>query len=271
MLTTDMSAHIETAALIEVLRQRALLGSDDFTRLAEVNGTYLIEGGTAALLERMRADTRAELRMGQVVTAIEQSGEQVTVHCTDGGIYSARAAVVTLPLNTWSSIVFTPALNAAKQTLAQEKHAGSGFKCFVRVAGQQAGLLALAPPPQSFSLLTTSRMEADSTWLIGFGASVPPAFTVEWAQAALAALLPDVRVLEVVGHNWTVDPFALGTWATLRPGQATGLQDAIHPEGRLHFASADIALGWRGYIDGAIESGLRAARQVSEQLRRGIV
>ncbi|WP_308364796.1 FAD-dependent oxidoreductase [Streptomyces sp. ISL-86] len=32
--------------------------------------------------------------------------------------------------------------------------------------------------------------------------------------------------------------------------------------GRLAFASSDIASGWSGWVDGAIESGLRAAAQV---------
>jgi cytochrome c len=36
--------------------------------------------------------------------------------------------------------------------------------------------------------------------------------------------------------------------------------------GRVHFAGADWALGWRGFIDGAIESGIRVAQQVVAQL-----
>jgi monoamine oxidase len=35
------------------------------------------------------------------------------------------------------------------------------------------------------------------------------------------------------------------------------------PEGRVSFASADIASFWNSFIDGAIESGIRAARQVT--------
>ena len=31
------------------------------------------------------------------------------------------------------------------------------------------------------------------------------------------------------------------------------------PEGRVVFAGSDIANGWAGFIDGAIESGLRGA------------
>jgi monoamine oxidase len=39
------------------------------------------------------------------------------------------------------------------------------------------------------------------------------------------------------------------------------------PEGGLVFAGSDLADGWSGYVDGAIESGLRAARQVRALLK----
>jgi monoamine oxidase len=40
---------------------------------------------------------------------------------------------------------------------------------------------------------------------------------------------------------------------------ATALQES---EGRVAFAGSDLASGWAGWIDGAIESGSRAAREV---------
>ena len=49
----------------------------------------------------------------------------------------------------------------------------------------------------------------------------------------------------------------------LRPGQLTGaLAELQRPEGRIILAGSDYASGWRGFIDGAIESGLRAAHLV---------
>jgi monoamine oxidase len=39
------------------------------------------------------------------------------------------------------------------------------------------------------------------------------------------------------------------------------------PERRLVFAGSDLADGWSGYVDGAIESGLRAALQVQTLLK----
>ena len=54
---------------------------------------------------------------------------------------------------------------------------------------------------------------------------------------------------------------------THRPGQLTrdlpGLQ---RPAGAVHFASSDNASLWGGFIDGAIESGLNAARRLVAEL-----
>lgn len=48
-----------------------------------------------------------------------------------------------------------------------------------------------------------------------------------------------------------------------RAGQLTGaLADLQRPEGRVFVAGSDYANGWAGFIDGAIESGMRAGREV---------
>ena len=67
------------------------------------------------------------------------------------------------------------------------------------------------------------------------------------------------------------DPYSLGTWCTYRPGQMTRFFPANRAqEGRLFFASSDTATGWRGFIDGAIERGLRVAVEADRFLERDI-
>ncbi|MFD3779458.1 FAD-dependent oxidoreductase [Streptomyces sp. NPDC058612] len=44
------------------------------------------------------------------------------------------------------------------------------------------------------------------------------------------------------------------------------LRPPSRPEGRLFFAGADSASTWRGFIDGAIESGYRSARDIDHYL-----
>jgi monoamine oxidase len=53
-----------------------------------------------------------------------------------------------------------------------------------------------------------------------------------------------------------------------RPNQVSRyLRELQRPEGRVFLATSDVADGWNGFIDGAIESGLTAARVVGRTLR----
>ena len=82
-------------------------------------------------------------------------------------------------------------------------------------------------------------------------------------QAALRAWLPDVEVLEVASHDWVADDLSGETWPMQRAGQLTeSLVELQRPEGRVFLAGSDYANGWAGFIDGAIESGMRAGRDV---------
>jgi monoamine oxidase len=52
-----------------------------------------------------------------------------------------------------------------------------------------------------------------------------------------------------------------------RPNQVTRYLTAQQAsEGVLHFAGSDIANLWAGFIDGAIETALRAAREITREL-----
>ena len=71
------------------------------------------------------------------------------------------------------------------------------------------------------------------------------------------------EVVEATAHDWLADEFAQGTWAIHRPGwYGTHYAEMRRPEGRVLLAGSDLAAGWAGFIDGAIESGLRAGAWV---------
>jgi monoamine oxidase len=86
---------------------------------------------------------------------------------------------------------------------------------------------------------------------------------VEAVQKAIEAFVPGAKVLESAAYQWTADPYSLGTWCMYRPGFFTKyFRELQRAEGGIHFAGSDIANGWRGFIDGAIESGSVAARRI---------
>jgi monoamine oxidase len=67
----------------------------------------------------------------------------------------------------------------------------------------------------------------------------------------------------VIRNAWDRHPWSRGSYSLLRPGQYTAFHGIEHlPEGRVHFAGEQSSQAWYGYLNGAVESGLRAARDV---------
>jgi monoamine oxidase len=177
--------------------------------------------------------------------------------------------VVTSPLNVLNQIEFTPPLSSEKQAAAGEGHAGSGVKLHIKVRGQLGGFSGIAPWPAPLTSLTTELSDADGTVLTAFGPSgkLLDINDDEAIQNAVRRMLPGAEVEWAAGYDWNADSYARGTWCVFRPGQLTRyLRELQRPEGRVFYASGDNANGWRGFIDGAIESGLRAGREVAAAL-----
>jgi monoamine oxidase len=74
---------------------------------------------------------------------------------------------------------------------------------------------------------------------------------------------------KVARFHWPSSPLALGSYSTFKVGQLTafgGVESEV--EGKnLHFAGEHTSLDFQGFMEGAAESGERAAREVIEALR----
>ncbi|HYW29384.1 MAG TPA: FAD-dependent oxidoreductase, partial [Gaiellales bacterium] len=136
---------------------------------------------------------------------------------------------------------------------------------FVHAAGDTTTQNAIRPR-HPFGYLDTEWVEEDgSQILIGFGIDAEncDATDLDGVQRAMDEIIPGYRVVEATAHDWLADEFAQGTWAIHRPGwYGTHYAEMRRPEGRVLLAGSDLAAGWAGFIDGAIESGLRAGAWV---------
>lgn len=118
-------------------------------------------------------------------------------------------------------------------------------------------------PPQGIPGVLLGFIEGhDARALLGCGEE-------ERREAALASLArlfgPEARhPLETVERNWAAEPHSGGCYGALfGPGTWTGYGGALRaPVGRLHWAGAETARVWMNYMDGAVESGERAAAEV---------
>lgn len=82
------------------------------------------------------------------------------------------------------------------------------------------------------------------------------------------------RVLEEIfvgglSHSWAENEFTAGGFASFEPYQFTDLFDSIwKSEGNIHFCGEHTSTK-HGWIEGAVESGIRAAREVYEVIEKG--
>jgi monoamine oxidase len=247
-----------------MMREFALAGWS-FTLMMDTLGATALH--TVDLVTALVADGEPTVRLATPVAAVEQDNEQVTVVTRDGTRFAAAAAVVAVPLNTLGALRFVPALDAAKQSALSEGHAGRGVKLWARVRGLQEPVFTMAPDDQSLTFVVTENALDDGSHLVvalGPDAQrLPPGDEKAVRDGFTAMLPPQVRIDSITGHDWCADEFSRGTWSTFRPRQLVSLPVLQAPHGLVAFAGSDIANGWNGFMDGAIESGLSAARSVS--------
>jgi monoamine oxidase len=258
----------DQSSYLDQLRWYAL-GGLNIWRLWDNLARYRIEGGTRQLIERMQAESRAVLKLETPVAAVTQQEGSVTVVARDGAKYVGRAVIVAVPLNCLVDIEFGPPLSATKLNVSRARHTGSGTKVYARIKGPAPVFLGHGTYDLPLNFLWTEYDDRDTQLLVGFGAS-PQTLDIGNERAVLAAVrdfVPKAEMLESFGHDWNSDPWSRGTWCMYRPHVLTrdlrGLQQS---EGRVHFCGSDIADGWRGFIDGAIESGLRVGQRIANQL-----
>jgi monoamine oxidase len=188
------------------------------------------------------------------------------VQTRDGKVVAARAAVVAFPRNALGSIEFSPGLSEDKLEAIALGQASRGIKIFVHARGQSLWQNAIGPG-HPFGYLDTEELYDDGTQLmIGFGIDAERCDVgdLRGVQRQLEAILPGYEVLAATDHDWLADEHSRGTWATHRPGWYEHHHAAMRTaEGRVVLAGSDIADGWAGFIDGAIESGLRAGSRAA--------
>jgi monoamine oxidase len=262
-------APLETAGAVSVLRWHALSGYS-LALTQYTGGRVTLAEGTGALLQAITSAAPFEVRLSAPVALVRRSPTGVEVVTRDGEIHRAKAAVVAVPLNALAAIGFEPELPAAKQAAIELGQSARGAKIFIRARGERVRQNVIRPDHPFGYLDTEQLLPGGEQLLIGFGADATRVAAGDLAvvQRQLDEILPGYETLAATAHDWLADEFAGGTWAIHRPGwYTTHHAEMQRPEGRIVLAGSDLANGWAGFIDGAIESGLRAGAWAARVVR----
>jgi monoamine oxidase len=274
-------------AFLELFRL-ALRGRDD-------EGEYQIVGGTDQLPHALlhhpvtaAGDVLADrIIYGAKVTAIEQSHNQITVHYqTDIGPWSVQGdyAITTIPLPAFRSISVSPGLSAGKQQVLQEMHYVKSAKIFLQCKSR---FWEKTPPAEQTSGLTLTDLPIRNLFFPGpdeqptrpvilasytlaaeaaFWYALSPAERIQQAVAMIAQIYPAITDEVEISASWVWDesqPFSGCGFSLCTPGQLNFYEELIQPEGLLHFAGEHASYE-HGWVEGAIESGLRTALAIHQ-------
>jgi monoamine oxidase len=230
----------------------------------------------------MASRLEAEIRFRQQVTAVESGDDGVTVHTADDRRYAARAVICALPFAALRRVRLQPALRgwqakAVRGLGHQAVHqvALQASRPFWEADGLEPSMWTDSPigrvaaiyhgtGDDEVSSLVVSAFGPGALQLDKLGAQGAARFVVE----EIERMRPAARgALTVTGqHSWTLDPYAGGAWAYFHPGSVTRYLPAMFQgHGRMHFCGEQTSVTARG-MEGALESGERAAREVIASL-----
>lgn len=263
--TTDLSIPGLTQAY-----RWAALAENDWKILEDIFELYKFKNGTRSLIDSIYNDSDAELRLSTPVSIIEKTGDGYKVTTRNGDEISAKAVIAAVPINVINNIKFKPGLPEEVIQIANEKQTTrDGGKLWAKVRGVTDTALLTAP-----NLAVTSAhvdtLDGDIAYIMGYVSNKHwlDVDDPQQVQELLRNWLPDVEVIESTGHKWAEDEFSLGTWPVLRKNQLTRYGKAFrNMDDGLYFAGSDYADGWAGFMDGAIESGMKTSTRVESYLR----
>lgn len=265
---------VEASSALGILRDSAL-------RLAEKK-VYSIRGGNDQLPKAFASRLAEFIRYGCPVVRIEHGSQGVNVVYRQAGEtvrINGDHLICAIPFSTLRRIELAPAFSPAKQKAIEELPYTSIARVYLQSRRRfwtTAGLPGMANTDLPLMWLWEPTYNQPGTrgllesYMAGASARKVTAMKeserLEFTLTEMEKVYPGLRKNYEGGASkcWDEDEWSRGDYAWFKPGQMTNLLPHIaRPEGRVHFAG-EHASAWPGWMQGALESGSRAAREVND-------
>ncbi|WP_433621674.1 flavin monoamine oxidase family protein [Nocardia sp. CA-120079] len=238
-----------------------------------------IVGGSQRISMTLAEQLGDHVLLNTPVRKIEQSQGSVVVHGDDTRILARRVIVAMSPALA-GRLVYSPALPADRDQLTQRMPNGSVIKTmavydtpFWRADGLSGQVTAATGPVK----VTFDNSPPDGhpgvllAFLEGGDARRLGRFPVEERRDIVISSLTRffgpaaATPIDYIEKDWSADEWTRGCYgAFMPPNTWTEYGPALRaPIGRIHWAGAETATVWMGYMDGAIRSGERAAAEIT--------
>lgn len=271
----DLSGDgIESYSALLMLRDLALRRGE--------KETYAIRGGNDLLPRAFASRLAGRIRYNAPVVRVEQSERAASVVIRrDGGHerLTADRVVCTVPFSVLRHLEIAPPLSPPKRAAVEQLPYTSVARVYLQArrkfwAERDWPVSASTDLPVKWVWEPTLTQPGPRGIVESYTAgpdarrvtAMAEAERIRFALEHVEHVYPGIREHFEAGASkcWDEDPWARGAYAFFATGQLTSLAPHIAtPEGRLHFAG-EHASTWPQWMQGALESGLRAAREIHE-------
>ena len=273
-LADQLGEGADAVSALDLLREAA--------PRARVKESYSIHGGSDILPKAFAARLGERIHYGAAVVEIEHDARGVRVACSLAGTQTTFAAdylICAIPFSVLRRITISLGFSAIKQQAITQLSNTSVVRVFLQTRKRfwlDEGLSGSATTdlpimttydkahylPGTRGMLEAYVAGARARQLAAMKEDERLGFTLKQMEM----LLPSIREHYEGGASvcWDEDEWARGAYAWFKPGQMEAwLPHIARPEGRVHFAG-DHTSPWPGWMNGALQSGNRAAHEVNQ-------
>lgn len=240
------------------------------------------EGGSQQISKAIAKYLGDRVLLEHPVCKITQNEREVIVKDINGREFKAQYVIMASPVSLQNQINFTPTLPTLRNQLLQRIPMGTVIKTFLyydRPYWREKGMCGSSAIMEEGSIIgfTLDDVKPDGSHpaLMGFilatNAHHYIKLTREQRRDRIAKLYAKVFQCEQLAHpihyeekNWAEEKYSGGCYtAMLPPGFLTVFGEELRkPVNRCFFAGTETATQWAGYMEGAIQAGERAAREI---------
>ncbi len=274
-LAADNAVAIERMSYLAMLTAIKGGGLDKYWTETEV---YRCKGGNQQLATKLAGEIgtdRVVLKLP--VTDIEVKGDKVIVTCADHRTLECDDVILCCPPSVWSKINISPALPASLKP-----QMGTAVKMLTQVKkrfwlDEKANAFVLTNGDLGWTWESTDGQGDEGTFGFTAFSGGPGAEHVhardektrtETYKKDFNAIFPafgENFVADTARYmGWPSDPWTMAGYSFAAPGEITSIGKALYDGiGRLHFAGEHTCYKFVGYMEGALCSGVRVAKQLA--------
>jgi monoamine oxidase len=256
------------------------------TALAQGEQTrYKIRGGNDLLPRALAAHLAQRIRYGAAVTGIAHDQHSVRVAYAQAGMpqhVSGDFLVCAIPFSILRTLQISPSLSTTKRRAISELAYDSVTRVYLQVRQrywEQRGLNGFGitdlpdeiwhgtfDQPGPRAILTSYMFGPQAERVAAMEADRRVAFMIDHVEDVFPGIRQHIEL--GTSFSWDEEPWSRGAYAIFEPGHMFSLLPHVaRPEARIHFAGEHTS-AWHGWMQGALESGNRVAREIHAAVAR---